>query len=323
MAVRGYPLRRTAHKWLQQPSVSWSPLAQLEQRRKGLYLEFIFPAVLLRPDISVLPWEEEEVSQDGGWNWNIMDVRGEDKALDSVIALVLAFQSSGISGPILLPAAFREEGLSTHSSNTLPPAWAAESNPQLVDFYGLRLKPSLRNQQEVIQKFSQLLHWGAWAKDHVRAYGLENTYKNSPVVLPARHPKLPPSKACFQGNTGNKSPELGLSVLNHVIDIGHPYWFRKFKLIIVDVQGKNCLTNFHGMDLTCDIMCSIVKKWQTMIEAHINVKTTNGYLIHLFYAQHQQVRQIHKKMMEIITQEVQTSDLEKVVNKKGNVTLTL
>lgn len=44
--------------------------------------------------------------------------------LFQVIALVLAFQSSGISGPILLPAAFREEGLSTHSSNTLPPAWA-------------------------------------------------------------------------------------------------------------------------------------------------------------------------------------------------------
>ena len=36
--------------------------------------------------------------------------------------------------------------------------------------------------------------------------------------------------------------------------------FRKFKLIIVDVQDKNCLTNFHGMDLTCDKMCSIVKK---------------------------------------------------------------
>jgi len=48
--------------------------------------------------------------------------------------------------------------------------------------------------------------------------------------------------------------------------------FRKFKLIIVDVQGKNFLTNFHGMDLTCDKMCSIVKKWQTIIEAHINVR---------------------------------------------------
>ncbi|KAL0615857.1 40S ribosomal protein S3a-B [Plecturocebus cupreus] len=52
--------------------------------------------------------------------------------------------------------------------------------------------------------------------------------------------------------------------------------FREFKLITEDVQGKNCLPNFHGMDLTRDKMCSTVKKWQTMIEAHVDVKTTNG-----------------------------------------------
>lgn len=42
--------------------------------------------------------------------------------------------------------------------------------------------------------------------------------------------------------------------------------FRKFKLITEDVQGKNCLTNFHGMDLTRDKMCSMVKKWQVMFQ---------------------------------------------------------
>merc|ERR1739838_1292403 len=89
--------------------------------------------------------------------------------------------------------------------------------------------------------------------------------------------------------------------------------FHKFKLITEDVQGKNCLANFHGMDLTRDKMCSMVKKWQTMIEAHVDVKTTDGYLLRLFcvgftkkrtnqirktsYAQHQQVRQIRNKMM--------------------------
>lgn len=70
---------------------------------------------------------------------------------------------------------------------------------------------------------------------------------------------------------------------------------------------------------------------QTMIEAHVDVKTTDGYLLRLFcvgftkkrtnqirktsYAQHQQVRQIRKKMMEIMTREVQTNDLKEVVNK--------
>eukprot|EP00063_Salmo_salar_P088489 XP_014063324.1 PREDICTED: 40S ribosomal protein S3a-like [Salmo salar] len=107
--------------------------------------------------------------------------------------------------------------------------------------------------------------------------------------------------------------------------------FRKFKLISEDVQGKNCLTNFHGMDLTRDKMCSMVKKCQTMIEAHVDVKTTDDYLLRQFcvgftkkrtnqirktsYPQHQQVRQIRKKMMEIMTREVQTNDLKEVVNK--------
>ena len=38
--------------------------------------------------------------------------------------------------------------------------------------------------------------------------------------------------------------------------------FRKFRLISEDVQGKNLLTNFHGMDMTTDKLRSLVKKWQ-------------------------------------------------------------
>ncbi|KAK2095507.1 40S ribosomal protein S3-1 [Saguinus oedipus] len=68
-----------------------------------------------------------------------------------------------------------------------------------------------------------------------------------------------------------------------------------------------------------------------MIEAHVDVKTTSGYLLCLFcvgfikkcnnqigktsFAQHQQGHQIWKKMVEIMTQEVQTNDLKEVVNK--------
>merc|ERR1712179_578884 len=107
--------------------------------------------------------------------------------------------------------------------------------------------------------------------------------------------------------------------------------FRKFKLMAEEVQGRNVLTNFHGMDLTRDKLCSMVKKWQTLIEAHIDVKTTDGFLLRMFcigftkkkpyqskktcYAQHAQVKSIRKKMVEIITREVSSNDMKEVVNK--------
>lgn len=75
----------------------------------------------------------------------------------------------------------------------------------------------------------------------------------------------------------------------------------------------------------------MVKKWQTLIEANVDVKTTDGYLLRLFcigftakdpmsqrktcYAQTSQVRAIRKKMSDIIAHNVTTVDLKGVVNK--------
>jgi len=38
--------------------------------------------------------------------------------------------------------------------------------------------------------------------------------------------------------------------------------YRKFRFICEDVQGRHCLTNFHGMDITTDRLRMLVKKWQ-------------------------------------------------------------
>ena len=38
--------------------------------------------------------------------------------------------------------------------------------------------------------------------------------------------------------------------------------YRKFRFICEDVQGRHCLTNFHGMDITTDRFRMLVKKWQ-------------------------------------------------------------
>jgi len=107
--------------------------------------------------------------------------------------------------------------------------------------------------------------------------------------------------------------------------------FRKVKLRVDEVQGKNCLTNFHGLDFTSDKLRSLVRKWQTLIEANVTVKTTDDYLLRIFaigftkrrpnqikkttYAQSSQIRAIRKKMMDIMTHEVSSCALNQLTAK--------
>lgn len=106
---------------------------------------------------------------------------------------------------------------------------------------------------------------------------------------------------------------------------------RKMKLRAEDVQGRNVLTNFWGMDLTTDKLRSLVRKWQSLIEAHADVKTTDNYTLRIFaiaftkkrlnqikrtcYAKSSQVKQIRKKMVEIIAAQASACDLKDLVNK--------
>ncbi|KAI4168920.1 MAG: hypothetical protein LQ343_006042 [Gyalolechia ehrenbergii] len=107
--------------------------------------------------------------------------------------------------------------------------------------------------------------------------------------------------------------------------------FRKIQLRVDEVQGKNCLTNFHGLDFTSDKLRSLVRKWQTLIEANITVKTTDDYLLRLFaiaftkrrpnqikkttYARSSQIRAIRKKMVEIIQREASSCSLPQLTTK--------
>ncbi|ONK76291.1 uncharacterized protein A4U43_C03F26070 [Asparagus officinalis] len=58
--------------------------------------------------------------------------------------------------------------------------------------------------------------------------------------------------------------------------------YRKIRLRAEDIQGKNVLTNFWGMDFTTDKLRSLVRKWQTLIEAHVDVKTTDNDTLRMF-----------------------------------------
>ncbi|KAJ4872762.1 40S ribosomal protein S3a-2 [Raphanus sativus] len=107
--------------------------------------------------------------------------------------------------------------------------------------------------------------------------------------------------------------------------------YRKIRLRAEDVQGRNILTQFWGMDFTTDKLRSLVKKWQTLIESHVDVKTTDNYTLRLFciaftkrranqvkrtcYAQSSQIRQIRSKMREIMIKEASSCDLKELVAK--------
>lgn len=107
--------------------------------------------------------------------------------------------------------------------------------------------------------------------------------------------------------------------------------FRKFKLRVEEVQGDKLLTNFYGMDMTTDKKRSLIKKWHTLISAHADVKTTDGYHLRMFcigftkraqgqikrtsYAKTSQIKALRRKMKERMQYEANSVSLAELVNK--------
>jgi len=155
----------------------------------------------------------------------------------------------------------------------------------------------------------------------------------APAVFTKRHV----GKTLATKTTGNKLARDSLigrvfeCSLGDLQDKAEDDAFRKFRLRVEDVQGKQCLTNFWGMGMTTDKLRSLVRKWHTLIEAHADVKTTDGYLLRLFcigftkarpnqarktsYAQMSQIKAIRKKMQEKMIHEGQEGDLNQLVTK--------
>lgn len=108
---------------------------------------------------------------------------------------------------------------------------------------------------------------------------------------------------------------------------------KKIKLIVEDAEGssKVAQTNFYGLDTTRDHLCSLIKKWQSLIEVHCDVKTSDGFLMRYFvicftsrqksqlkattFAQRSQIKQIRAIIKKSIVNAASKSTLKDLLPK--------
>ena len=107
--------------------------------------------------------------------------------------------------------------------------------------------------------------------------------------------------------------------------------WRQIKLQCEEIKGFDLYTNFHGMDITRDKLCTLVKKWHSLIEAFVQAKTLDGYLVRLFaiaftrrhkpqvkatcYAKGSQQKLLRQKIMEIMMAEITKNSLKDLFKK--------
>ena len=120
---------------------------------------------------------------------------------------------------------------------------------------------------------------------------------------------------------------------SNLADLNSNLSYKKIQLIVDDTsssENRTCLTNFYGLDTTKDHLCSLIRKWHSLIETFVDVKTTDGFILRFFpiaftarlkgqlrattYAQISQTRQIRRRMREIIAKFVSRNTLKEVVN---------
>jgi len=154
------------------------------------------------------------------------------------------------------------------------------------------------------------------------------------LIAPSIFSKKECGKTIITKTAGTKIASVGL--LGRIVELSlgdlndnEAMSYRKVKLCIEDVQGYNCLLNFHGMDMTRDKLCSLIKKKQSIIEANVDARTTDGYIVRMFciaftkkqddqiketcYAKSAKMRSIRAKMVGTMSALAGKGDLKALV----------
>jgi len=105
----------------------------------------------------------------------------------------------------------------------------------------------------------------------------------------------------------------------------------KMRFRVEEIIGRNCLTQFYGLDTSVDKLRSMVRKWISLIEVIVDAVTSDGYKLRFFvlaftksqdkqvcrnaYARTSQKKQIRRIATQTIRENVTKSDLNAVVRK--------
>lgn len=105
--------------------------------------------------------------------------------------------------------------------------------------------------------------------------------------------------------------------------------FRKIKMQVMEVQGRNLLTQFHGLSLTTDKIRSQLRKWCTLIESVVEAKTADGYTLRMFincftarqkkqlskncYANSRLAKWVRHRMTKMVQKRLAKSDINQTV----------
>lgn len=106
---------------------------------------------------------------------------------------------------------------------------------------------------------------------------------------------------------------------------------RNFCFKVGEVRGRDCLGFFNGMYMSRDKVTGMIRKWHSLIDAHLDLTTSDGSVWRFFviavtkrlpgqikknsYCQASQSKAIRKIIFEVLTEEIEGMDPEKVVKK--------
>jgi small subunit ribosomal protein S3Ae len=128
-------------------------------------------------------------------------------------------------------------------------------------------------------------------------------------------------------NLRNRIYEISLADLNKNEELA----FKKIKFKGQDFKDGICSTSFFGMELTRDKLQSVIRKWQTLIETNVDIKTRDGYFLRIFtiafsrrrrkqikktsYLNSAQIRSVRRKILEVIVKETNDIQIKDLVAK--------